>query len=381
MISNRILPGAAIGILGGGQLGRMMAISAKEMGYRVAVLEPKHDSPLGQMADHEVVAAYDDIDGAKQLAQYSDVITYEFENIDRTTANWLQEHSYLPQGYQLLEVTQDREFEKNAVSDAGVSVAPFVIVNNEEDLYKAVEDIGYPSVLKTCRGGYDGKGQIVLRSKDDLQKALDAIVGKQKAILEQWVAFEQEISVIVTRSVSGETKTFPVAENIHRDNILHQTIVPARISGEINEKATSIALRLAEQFELVGTLAVEMFVTRDADILVNELAPRPHNSGHFSIDACETSQFQQHIRAVCDWPLGETTLLKPAVMVNLLGEHLEKAIASIDQFSDVKFHLYGKDEAKLKRKMGHITILADSVEEALKKAETLELDAKMEGQL
>jgi 5-(carboxyamino)imidazole ribonucleotide synthase len=381
MINHRVLPGATIGILGGGQLGRMMAISAKEMGYRIAVLEPKSDSPCGQVADHKIISAYDDVNGAKELANISDVITYEFENIDRETANWLEEYSYLPQGYRLLEVTQDREFEKKAVGKSGVDVTPFAIVNDKEDLHRAVEEIGFPSVLKTCRGGYDGKGQMVLRSDNDLQQALTAFVGKQKAILEQWIPFEKEISVIVTRSVSGETKTFPIAENIHRDNILHKTIVPAQISGEINKQATSIAIKLAEHLELRGTLAVEMFVTDAGDILVNELAPRPHNSGHFSIDACETSQFQQHIRAICNWPLGETTLLKPAVMINLLGEHLEKAIASIDHFSDVKLHLYGKDEAKPKRKMGHITILANSVGEALEKADKLAFITKTEEKL
>lgn len=366
-----ILPGQTIGILGGGQLGQMMAIAAREMGYRIAVLEPKEDSPCGQIADHEVITAYDDRQGARELAEISDVVTYEFENVDLGTAEWLEKHANLPQGSRLLQVTQDREFEKKAIVESDVQVANFKIVHNEADLYTAVREIGFPSVLKTCRGGYDGKGQIVLKTENDVEKALQAFVGKQKAILEQWVPFEKELSVIVTRSVSGEVKTFPVAENIHRDNILHETIVPAKISREIQQKATEIALQLANSFDLVGTLAVEMFLTEKGAILVNELAPRPHNSGHFSIDACETSQFQQHIRAICGWPLGKTDLLKPAVMVNILGEDLEKALDSIQKYDDVKFHLYGKDSAKPKRKMGHVTVLADTVEEAITKAESL----------
>lgn len=372
MMKQRVLPGQTIGILGGGQLGRMMAIAAREMGYRIAVLEPKKDSPCEQVADREVISEYDDLEGAKKLAELSDVITYEFENVDRKTAEWLENHANLPQGSQLLQITQDREFEKQAIRESGTEVAHYQIVNDEEEFYKAIYEIGFPSVLKTCRGGYDGKGQIVLSGENDIEEALRGFVGQQKAILEQWVSFEKEISVIVTRSVSGEVTTFPVAENLHRDNILHQTRVPASISGEINKKATAIALRLADSVNLVGTLAVEMFLTEDEQIFVNELAPRPHNSGHFTIDACQTSQFQQHIRAICDWPLGETTLLKPAVMVNILGEDLQQSLDLIDQYSNVKFHLYGKDKPKPKRKMGHVTILADSVEEALEKAESLQ---------
>lgn len=372
MMKQRILPGNTIGILGGGQLGRMMAIAAREMGYRIAVLEPKKDSPCGQLADYEILSEYDDLDGAKKLAEVSDVITYEFENVDRDTAHWLESHANLPQGSKLLQITQDREFEKEAIRSSGAMVAPYRIVNTQEAFRHALKGAGFPSVLKTCRGGYDGKGQIVLRGDNDVEEALPGFVGKQKAILEQWVPFDKEISVIVTRSVSGEASSFPVAENLHRDNILHQTKVPANISGEINNKATAIALSLADSLNLVGTLAVEMFLTAGGQILVNELAPRPHNSGHYTIDACETSQFQQHIRAICDWPLGKTTLLKPAVMVNILGEDLQQSLDSIDHYNDVKLHLYGKDLPKPKRKMGHVTVLADSVDEALEKAESLQ---------
>ncbi|MGO4889712.1 5-(carboxyamino)imidazole ribonucleotide synthase [Anaerobacillus sp. MEB173] len=369
-----INPGSTIGILGGGQLGRMMALAAREMGYGIAVLEPKEGSPCGQVADIEVIAEYEDLDGAKQLADVCDVLTYEFENIDRETAKWLEANLYLPQGSQLLATTQDREQEKKAIESFGVTVAPFRIIETKEDLHEAIEDLGLPTVLKTCRGGYDGKGQYVIRIESDIDKAFETLKNKGKLIIEKWISFALEISVIVSRSVSGEIKTFPIAENVHRNNILHQSIVPARISGAVRQKAEEMAIHLAQSFDMVGTLAVEMFVTIDGDVYVNELAPRPHNSGHYTIDACETSQFAQHIRAVCDWPLGKTDLVKPAtVMVNILGEHLQKVIEKISEYSDVNLHLYGKDEAKIGRKMGHVTILANTVEEALERVDSLNI--------
>jgi 5-(carboxyamino)imidazole ribonucleotide synthase len=372
-MTKRILPSETIGILGGGQLGRMMAIAAKEMGYRIAVLDPQTDSPCGQVADQKVIASYDSLEGAKELVDTSSVITYEFENIDNETATWIEENGNLPQGSKLLTITQDRKFEKGAISEFGIPVAPYRLIDNEEDLNHGVQELGLPAVLKTCRGGYDGKGQIVIKEEQDIKTALEQLVGKTDCILESWVPFKKEISVIVTRSVSGETSTFPVAENIHKDNILHQTIVPARISTTVEENAKKIAIHLADSLNLVGTLAVEMFLTEEDEIFVNELAPRPHNSGHYTLDACETSQFQQHIRAVCNWPLGKTDLLKPVVMVNILGEHLEGILQNIDQFDDCKLHLYGKEEAKEKRKMGHLNVLADSVEEALEKVEALNI--------
>lgn len=371
MMKQRIYPRQTIGILGGGQLGRMMAISAREMGYRIAVLEPKQDSPCGQISDEEVMTAYDDMQGVKKLANMSDVLTYEFENVDLQAAKWLEENAYMPSGSRLLQYTQDREFEKKLIEDSGAHVAPYRIIHHETDLRDALQDIGFPSVIKTCQGGYDGKGQIVLQNDEDVQEALHTFVGEQKAILEQWVPFTKEISVIVARSSNGETSTFPVAENIHRDNILFQTIAPARISREIEEKARRMALSLADEFSLIGTLAVEMFLTNDGDIYINEMAPRPHNSGHFTIDACETSQFQQHVRAICGWPLADTELHHSAVMVNILGENMQISFDLIDQYDNVKYHLYGKDEPKAKRKMGHVTILADSVEQALAKAENM----------
>jgi 5-(carboxyamino)imidazole ribonucleotide synthase len=364
-----IKPQQTIGILGGGQLGRMMALSAREMGLRVIVLEPGEDSPCGQVADRQIISGYEDREGIKQLAASSDVVTYEFENIDAVSAEWLEANAYLPQGSRLLAVTQHRLREKETLVKAGVPVAPFCPVKDTDSLQEAVGTLGFPCVLKTCRGGYDGKGQVVIRQESDLEGATALLEKETDCVLEAWVPFEKEISVILTRSVSGEVKSFPVAENIHKDNILHQTIAPARISEKTAEQAKRLAGSIAAELELVGTLAVEMFVGKNDEIYVNELAPRPHNSGHYTIEACETSQFDQHVRAVCNWPLGSTDLIKPAVMLNILGEHHETVLNGIGELGEAKLHLYGKKEAKMKRKMGHITVLGETVEEALSKAE------------
>ncbi|NHC40328.1 5-(carboxyamino)imidazole ribonucleotide synthase [Bacillus sp. MM2020_1] len=364
-MSNRtILPGATIGIIGGGQLGRMMALAAKAQGFRIAVLEPTADSPCGQVADIEVIGAYDDREAIGKLAEVSDVITYEFENIDADTLMWLCNQAYVPQGPSLLTITQDRIKEKAAIQQADIEVAPYEVINSLEDLFLKINTISYPAVLKTARGGYDGKGQLVIREPQDLSKS-EPLLKHGACVLEKWIPFEKELSVIVTRKLDGETSFLPVAENIHVENILNTTIVPARISEVLQSEAVLLAKKLADSLQLVGTLAVEMFLTSDGTIYINELAPRPHNSGHFSIEACETSQFEQHIRAICNWQLGSTGLLKPAVMVNLLGEHLENLYKEIPTMNDWKIHLYGKKEAKTKRKMGHVTILRDSVEVAL----------------
>jgi 5-(carboxyamino)imidazole ribonucleotide synthase len=364
--NKRILPGATIGIIGGGQLGRMMAIAARQLGYRIAVLDPTIDCPCGQLADIEITAGYDDLDAIKKLAEVSDVITYEFENIDYHALRWLEENAYLPQKSSLLLLTQDRETEKAAIENAGCEVAPYKIIHNEDELSDAIKLLEYPSVLKTCRGGYDGKGQVVLRTEKDLVEARK-LLQLGTCILEKWVSFEKEISVIVSRSVNGDTKTFPVAENIHKDNILYQSIVPARVSEDVLRKAQQVAIKLANSFEFVGTLAVEMFLTKDEEIFINELAPRPHNSGHYTIDLCETDQFEQHIRAICDLPLGQTSLLRSGIMVNILGEDLTIVYDHISLLKSAKLHLYGKKEPASKRKMGHITFISESIEKDIEK--------------
>lgn len=356
-LSNQIIyPGAVIGIIGGGQLGKMMAVSAKQMGYKVAVVDPVKDSPCGQVADVEITAHYNDREAIRKLAEISDIITYEFENIDYDALYWLKDHAYLPQGSELLLITQNRETEKKAIQAAGCEVAPYSIVKTKDELEQAVQELGLPAVLKTCRGGYDGKGQFVIKEEAQIEQAA-ALLEHGTCILESWVSFEMELSVIVVRSVNGEISTFPAAENIHHNNILFQSIVPARVEEGIQKKAAELAVKLAEELNLVGPLAVEMFLTEDGELLVNELAPRPHNSGHYTLDLCETSQFEQHIRAICGLPLGKTDLLKPGMMVNLLGDEVKLVEEEPELLKEAKLYIYGKHEIKKGRKMGHITFM------------------------
>lgn len=351
-----IFPNATIGIIGGGQLGRYMAVSAKQMGFRASVLDPVAQSPCGQVADKEITAAYSDLEAIRKLADISDVVTYEFENIDYDALNQLKEEAYLPQGSDLLLLTQNRETEKKGIVDAGCEVAPYRIIHDEKELEDAVDVLGLPAVLKTCRGGYDGKGQYVIKEKGQLQEAA-ALLTHGTCILESWVPFQMELSVIVTRSVHGEIAVFPVAENIHKHNVLFQSIVPARVENRIQEKAKELATTLAEKLGLVGTLAVELFLTNDGKLLVNELAPRPHNSGHYTLDLCETSQFEQHVRAICGLPLGGTALLSEGMMVNLLGDEVDIPKEHPELLKEAKLYLYGKHEVKAGRKMGHMTFM------------------------
>ncbi|MCL1788317.1 MAG: 5-(carboxyamino)imidazole ribonucleotide synthase [Defluviitaleaceae bacterium] len=354
-----IQPYQTIGIIGGGQLGRMMALSAKAMGYYVAVLDPTPNCPAAQVSDIEITAAYNDMDAIMTLAEISDVITYEFENIDYDALTYLEKNAYLPQGSNVLKITQHRFREKTAIKNMGIPVPTFHLIGTPEQL---AQEVFYPSVLKTTTGGYDGKGQVVLKSEKDLPAAM-AVAAKHECILEAWVPFCKEISVIVARSTTGETAVFPVSENIHVNNILHLSIVPARISPEVEAKAIAAAKKIATELDAIGLLAIEMFVMGD-EININELAPRPHNSGHYTMDACVTSQFEQHVRAVCGLPLGDVTLHSPVVMVNILGDHMDKEIMHnlkpyLPLLGKGKIHLYGKVKAKDKRKMGHINILGD----------------------
>ncbi|PRR88583.1 MULTISPECIES: 5-(carboxyamino)imidazole ribonucleotide synthase [unclassified Bacillus (in: firmicutes)] len=356
MAKQTIFPNATIGIIGGGQLGRYMAVSAKQMGYRAAVLDPVTQSPCGQVADTEITGAYSDLEAIRQLAEISDVVTYEFENIDYNALNQLKEEANLPQGSELLLLTQNRETEKKGIVDAGCEVAPYRIIHDEKELEDAVAVLDLPAVLKTCRGGYDGKGQYVIKEKGQLHEAA-ALLTHGTCILESWVPFQMELSVIVTRSIHGEIAVFPVAENIHKHNILFQSIVPARIEERIQKKAKELATTLAEKLGLVGTLAVELFLTNEGELLVNELAPRPHNSGHYTLDLCETSQFEQHIRAICGLPLGGTALLSEGMMVNLLGDEVDIPKEHPELLKEAKLYLYGKHEVKAGRKMGHMTFM------------------------
>lgn len=372
-MSKVIKPGSTIGMLGGGQLGRMVAQAGSAMGYRFVALDPAPDSPMGQVAD-QIVAAYNDREAAKELARRSAVITYEFENVDAEVAAMLMAESYVPQGSKLLFTTQHRLREKEAIEAAGATVAPYCEVRSSEELLAAVQRFGTPCVLKTATGGYDGKGQWVIRSEEEVEEAYNTLAkAGVQLVVEQFIRFDKEISVIAARSTNGEVKVFPAAENIHVNNILHLSIVPARISDEMSKEAERLAIAIAEKLDAVGLIAVEMFAQLSGELFVNELAPRPHNSGHYTMEACRTSQFEQHVRAVCGLPLGDTALMSPVVMVNVLGQHVEPLLDRISKPDEAaaalgvapKLHLYGKKDAVHNRKMGHVNVLADTVDAAL----------------
>ena len=357
-----LMPGSTIGIIGGGQLGRMMALSARYMGFRVGVLDPTPNCPTGQVADFQITAEYDDKTAIHDLAVQSDVLTYEFENVDADAIDEVRGITATPQGTDLLRVTQHRVHEKQFINDHGTATALWRAVNNFDELDAALDEIHYPAVLKTVSGGYDGHGQMVLRSDADLEKIRargDRGGGFPPSILEGFVDFAFEASILV----SGNGKdfvTFPIVRNEHRNNILHMTIAPAEVSEHVAREAHELAIRLAKGFELAGTLAIELFITKDDQVIVNELAPRPHNSGHYTIEACSMDQFDAHIRGIAGWPMPEPKLLSPAVMVNVLGQHVEPTRALIATHPEWNVHDYGKAEVRHDRKMGHITVLTDN---------------------
>lgn len=358
------MPGATIGIVGGGQLGRMMALSAKNIGFKVGVLDPTLNCPAAQVADWSINANYDDTLALEELALRTDVVTYEFENVSVEALNAVSQKVSIPQGTDLLAITQDRLLEKSFLEANDIVIAPYSTIISPTDIQDAIDGIGYPCVLKSTRGGYDGKGQYILYSRSDLAPSMD-LLREGTCVLEAWIPYEKELSVLVTGNGQGEFTTFPVVENIHRKNILHETIAPARVSDDVVEEAQRIARVIAESVNLAGTLAVEMFLTKAGGLYVNELAPRPHNSGHYSIEACSISQFDAHIRGICGWPLPEIELLSDAVMVNILGDQLDETYGLIPEKPNWNFHYYGKKGAKPGRKMGHITMLTKDIEKTL----------------
>ncbi|GCF94535.1 N5-carboxyaminoimidazole ribonucleotide synthase [Enterococcus florum] len=365
---NFVQPGATIGIVGGGQLGRMMAVSAKEMGFRVGIIDPTRDCPAAQIADWHIAAEYNDQSALKEMARRSDVVTYEFENVDVDAINQIINKVSVPQGTDLLAITQDRLLEKSFLEGNNIVIAPYATIISPTDIQDAIDGIGYPCVLKTTRGGYDGHGQYVLKSTSDLAPAMN-LLRSGTCVLEAWIPFEKELSVLVTGNEQGEYVTFPIAENLHRNNILHETIVPARIEEMVAKEAQRIAKVIAEGVELTGTLCVEMFLTKAGALYVNELAPRPHNSGHYTIEACSMSQFDAHIRGICGWPLSQPRLLSEAVMVNILGQHISGTLKAIPEKPEWHFHYYGKAEAKENRKMGHVTVLTKNLSQTLQEIE------------
>ena len=351
-----ILPGSTIGILGGGQLGRMMAMAAASLGYRCHIYSPDADDPAKQATAYSTTASYEDQAALARFAAAVDVITFEFENIPAETAEFLARLRPLRPDPAVLRITQDRLREKDFLRSIEVATTAFREVGDPAALARALRDVGVPAVLKSVRFGYDGKGQVKITS-DAAVEALWAEMGGPVGIVERFVDFACEISVVVARSASGGWATYVPVENQHAHHILDTTIAPARINPEVAMRAEAIARHIAEKLELIGVLAVEMFVTPDDQLLVNELAPRPHNSGHWTIDACCTSQFEQLVRAICGLPLGSTERHSDAVMKNLIGDDVEKWRDAINE-PLAKVHLYGKKEARPGRKMGHVTRLS-----------------------
>jgi 5-(carboxyamino)imidazole ribonucleotide synthase len=363
---------STIGILGGGQLGRMLTLEAKRMGYRVVVLEPLTNSPTGQIADEQIVAAYDDLRFIGELGARTDVVTYEFENIPLAAIEALEADCRLvrPSGA-VLRITQERLLEKQFVRECGIATTDFAPVRGAQELVAAIERIGFPAVIKTTMGGYDGKGQWVVQNAAEAADALTAARGRP-LIYEQFVPFEQELSIICARNSSGDVITYPVAENQHDRGVLATTIVPARVPAAIAEQVRRSAEIIAAGLDIVGAFAIEYFRCGDT-LLVNEIAPRVHNTGHYSLDATTISQYETHVRAICDLPLVPPRMLVPAVvMVNILGGGSGDQLGGIDEAlrdPDLSLHLYGKAHAALRRKMGHFTVLGDDADDALKKAQ------------
>jgi 5-(carboxyamino)imidazole ribonucleotide synthase len=362
-----ILPGATIGILGSGQLGRMLALIARRMGYRVVTFSPDMDTPTGQVADREIAAPYDDLDAIRAFAASVDIVTLEFENIPAATVEAVDAIVPVRPGGTVLHTTQHRIREKTFLATHGFPVTSFRAVETQDDLHAALVTFGYPAVLKTADFGYDGKGQVKITAPAEAEAALATFTGRA-AILETWVAFEREVSVVAARGQDGAFVHFGVVENVHVNHILDTTVALAAVAPEIARDAVEITRGILDALGVVGTTCVEFFVTQQGKLLVNEIAPRPHNSGHWTIDACVTSQFEEQLRAVCGLPLGATTQLRPAAMANLLGDlwaHGEPDWTAACAIPNVSLHLYGKRGARPGRKMGHLTALAETTSDAL----------------
>lgn len=362
-----ILPGSTLGLLGGGQLGRMFTQAAQRLGYEVVVLDPDPLSPAGRIAAVHIQAGYTDEPALTELGKRVRAVTTEFENVPASSLAFLRLMVPVRPGAEAVSLTQDRIAEKIFAREQGLMTAPFHAVLTESDLVPAIETIGAPAILKTSRLGYDGKGQASVEDLASLTAAFDQF-GRQACILERRLPLDLEISVVLTRAEDGQVVTFPVGENRHVNGILDTTVVPARIPASLAERARQAASKLARAMHYVGTMAVEFFVVDGDQLLVNELAPRPHNSGHYTLDACITDQFEQQVRALVELPLGDTTLHTPCAMVNLLGDlwiHGEPRWDRALSDPAVKLHLYGKKEPRVGRKMGHLTALGAGPADAL----------------
>ncbi len=359
-MTNNILPaGATIGIIGGGQLGRMLAMAATHMGYQTHIYVPEANSPAAQVATHSTVAPYGDEQQLLAFAGSVDVVTFEFENIALETLRSIADAHVVHPSPDVLEICNNRIREKDFISNQGVAVAAYAAAYSSEDAVVGAVKVGFPCVMKTAEEGYDGKGQVIIKNPDQVEEAWQRL-NTTEVILEAWVPFTHEISVIVARNQAGEMATYEAAYNIHRNHILYKTILPAPVSEAVKVQADEIAKKLAGAMELVGIMAVEMFVTELEDVLVNELAPRPHNSGHWTIEAARTSQFEQHVRAITGHGLGDPSRLCDVEMINLIGEEVQD-LAAYQSDPNAHIHLYGKKDIRPGRKMGHVTMLKQSV--------------------
>ncbi len=369
-------PGHWLGLLGGGQLGRMFCYAAHSLGYKVMVLDPDADSPAGAVADRHLQNEYDDASALKELAMHCRAVTTEFENVPAPTLSWLAQHTVVAPNAHAVSVAQDRIAEKRFMQSCGLAVAPYAVIQQLQD-FETLPEALFPGILKAARLGYDGKGQVSVVHRAQAQAAWQAL-GQKPCVLEKKLALQYEISVVCARGYDGLCTTFPVAENVHRDGILARSTVPAvQPSLALQRRAEQAAQRIAEALQYVGVLCVEFFVVSHDELLVNEMAPRPHNSGHYSIDACITSQFEQQVRALAGLPLGSPVLHSPAIMLNLLGDVWFDAAgqprdpdwSSILHLPGVKLHLYGKSEARLGRKMGHITCVGTTADDVRAQAQ------------
>jgi 5-(carboxyamino)imidazole ribonucleotide synthase len=370
-----IVPPATIGVLGGGQLGRMLGFAARAMGYRLVVLDPDPECPAAAVADRIIVGAYDDVAAALELASMADVVTYELEHVAAAVVATLGERVPVRPGIRPLRVTQDRLAERRFVEGAGARVAPWREVRSAEDLREVAAILGTPLRLKAAFGGYDGRGQVRIADAGEVGTALEGLgrPAGEPLLAERELAFEAELSVIVARGLDGAIAAFPPARNVHDDGILIESVAPAPVSAEAAERATAVVVHLAEAVDLVGTLTAELFLLSDGTLVVNELAPRVHNSGHWTIEGAETSQFEQHVRAICGLPLGSPRALSPTAVVNVLGSGAHRPARLLgleDALADpaVHLHVYDKRRVFERRKMGHITALGATVDEALERA-------------
>ena len=373
MTKGVILPGATLGVLGGGQLGRMFTLAARVLGYRVMVLDPDPASPAGSVADIHLQADYQDTRALTRMGDECAAFTTEWENVPASTLDYLAAHGPVRPAATAVAVARDRIREKTFVRDLGLATAPFFPIHKEGELAAAVRDLRLPALLKTATLGYDGKGQAGVDSLEQAHAAF-ALLGERPCVLEEKVDLAQELSVVLARGTAGDIALYPIGENAHRNGILHTTRVPGRVAPAVAEHAVGMARRLAEALEYVGVMAVEFFLTRDGELLVNEIAPRPHNSGHYTLDACITSQFEQQVRTLCGLPLGDTRLLTPVTMLNLLGDlwtDNEPDWQPVFQHPQAKLHLYGKHTARPGRKMGHINVLDENADAGFELAENI----------